>query len=67
MKKISSHGTVRPNHKGLAQDLHSMRLGLKIGDIAVRTRGDMTALVWKDKKCRLADRHAHSSGRRQFL
>jgi hypothetical protein len=34
---------------GLPQDLCNRRLGLKKGDIRVRVRGDMTALVWKDK------------------
>jgi hypothetical protein len=49
-KKISSCGTVRPNRKGLPEDLRSNRLGLKRGDIRVRVRGDMTASVWKDKR-----------------
>jgi hypothetical protein len=48
-KKISCCGTVRPNQKGLPQDLKNSRLGLKKGDIQVWVRDDLTAVVWKDK------------------
>ncbi|XP_023719041.1 piggyBac transposable element-derived protein 4-like [Cryptotermes secundus] len=59
-KKISCCGTLRPNRKGLPQDFRNRQLRLKKGDIRVRVRVDMTALVWKDK-------HALSSNRRQIL
>ncbi|PNF17185.1 hypothetical protein B7P43_G06584 [Cryptotermes secundus] len=49
-KKISCCGTVRPNRKGLPQDIRNRQLRLKKGDIRVRVRGDMTVLVWKDKR-----------------
>jgi hypothetical protein len=49
-KKISCCGTARSSPKGLPQDLRNRRLGLKKGDIRVRERGDMAALVWKDKR-----------------
>ncbi|XP_023722709.1 piggyBac transposable element-derived protein 4 [Cryptotermes secundus] len=49
-KKISCCGTFRPNQKGLPQDFRNRQLQLKKGDVQVRVRGDMTALVWKDKR-----------------
>jgi hypothetical protein len=49
-KKINCCGTVRPSRKGLPQELRNRKLGLKKGDIRVRVRGDMTMLVWKDKR-----------------
>lgn len=42
--------TVRPNRKGLACDLLSVRPGLKMGDIHVRVTGDITVLVQKGKR-----------------
>jgi hypothetical protein len=50
MKKTSSCRTVRPNHMGLPQGLHSIRLGLEWGDIWVSVQGDLAALVRKDKQ-----------------
>jgi hypothetical protein len=43
--KINCCGTVRPNRKGMPQDLADRRLKLKRGDIRARTRGDLTAVV----------------------
>ena len=47
--KINSCGTVRPNRRDMASDFGSKQLKLKRGDIRVRTRGGLTALVWKDR------------------
>jgi hypothetical protein len=49
-QKINCCGTVRPNRKGMPDDFRSKTLKLKRGDVRVRTSGDMTALVWKDKR-----------------
>ena len=50
-KKIFCCGTVRLHRKGMPKDLKPKALRLKRrGDIRViRTRGDLTAVVWKDK------------------
>jgi hypothetical protein len=48
-QKINCHGTERPNCKGRQDDFRSKKLKLKRGDVKVRTSGDMTAVVWKDK------------------
>jgi len=34
----------------MPKDLRPKTLRLKRGDIRVRTRGDLTAVVWKDKR-----------------
>jgi len=47
--KINSCGTVRPNRRDMPSDFGSKQLKLKRGDIRVRTRGGLTALVWKDR------------------
>ena len=54
-KKISCCGTMRLHGK----DLKPKTLRLKRGDIRVRTRGDLTAVVWKDKRdvCLLTNIH----------
>ena len=47
-KQIYCCGTVRPNRKGMPQDL-----GPKImtrDDLQVRTRGELTAILWRDKR-----------------
>jgi hypothetical protein len=49
-KKIFCCGTVRLHRKGMPKDLKPKTLRLKRGDIRVRTRGDLTAVVWKDKR-----------------
>jgi len=38
------------HRKGIPKDLITKTLRLKPGDIRVRTRGDLTAVVWKDKR-----------------
>ncbi|PNF43126.1 hypothetical protein B7P43_G18025 [Cryptotermes secundus] len=49
-KKITCCGTVRPNRKGLPDDFRRRQFRLRKGDIRVRVRQNMTALVWKDKR-----------------
>ena len=49
-KKINCCGTVQPNRRGMPRDLESMKTKLKPGDIKVRTRGDLTAILWRDRK-----------------
>jgi len=49
-KKILCCGTVRPHRKNMPKDLRPKTLRLKRGDIRVTTRGDLTAVVWKDKR-----------------
>ena len=49
-KKIYCCGTVRLNRRGMPKDLKHKTLILKRGDIRVRTRGDLTAVVWRDKR-----------------
>ena len=49
-KKIYCCGTVRLNRRGMPKDLKHKTLRLKWGDIRVRTRGDLTAVVWRDKR-----------------
>jgi len=48
--KINSCGTVRPNRKDTSRDFGPKQMKLKRGDIRVRTRGVLTALVWKDRR-----------------
>ena len=43
-------GTVRPHIKNMPKDLRPKTLGMKRGDIRVRTRGDLSVVVWKDKR-----------------
>jgi hypothetical protein len=40
----------KTNSKVPTQDLRNRRLGMKKGDVLFRVRGDMTILVWKDKR-----------------
>jgi hypothetical protein len=49
MTKIYCRGTVRPNRKGMPQDLGPRKMKLKRGDLHIRTRGDLTAILWRDK------------------
>ena len=48
--KINSCGTVRPNRRDMPSDFRPKQLKLKRGDVRVRTRGGLTALVWKDRR-----------------
>ena len=49
-RKILSCGTVRPNRKDMPSDFGPKKLKLTKGDIRVRTRGNLTALAWKDRR-----------------
>ena len=49
-KQIYCCGTVRPNRRGMPQDLRPKTTKLKRGDIRVRTRADLTAILWRDKR-----------------
>jgi len=48
--KINSCETVRPNRKDMPRDFGPEQLKLKRGDLRVKTRGGLTALVWKDRQ-----------------
>ena len=48
-QKIHSCGTVWPNRKDMPSDFRPKKLKLTKGDIRVRTRGNLTALAWKDR------------------
>jgi len=48
--KKNSRGTVRPNRKDIPCDFGPIKLKLKRGDVRAKTRGGLTALVWKDRR-----------------
>jgi len=48
--KINSRGTARTNRKDMPRDFGQKKLKLKRGDVRVKTRGGLTALVWKDRR-----------------
>jgi hypothetical protein len=48
--KINSCGTVWPDRKDMPPDFRPNKLKLEKGDTRVRTRGNLTALVWKDRR-----------------
>jgi len=58
-KNIFCCGTVRLHRKGMPKDLKPKTVRLKRGDIQVRTRGDLMAVAWKDKRdmCLLTNIH----------
>ena len=58
-KQIYCCGTVRSNRRGMPQDLVPKTTKLKKGDIRVRTRADLTAILWRDKRdiCMLTNIH----------
>jgi len=41
---------VRPHRKGMPKDLKTMIHRMKRCDIRVRTKGDLKAVVWRDKR-----------------
>jgi hypothetical protein len=49
-KQIYCCGTVRPNRRGMPQDLRPKTTKQKRGDIRIRTRADLTAILWLDKR-----------------
>jgi hypothetical protein len=58
-QKINCCGTVRHKRKGMPLDLLPPNKRLKRGDILSRTRDDLTAMVWRDKRdvCVLTNMH----------
>jgi len=64
-RKINSCGTVRPNRKDVPRDL-GPKLKMKRGDVTVRTREGLTALVWKDRRV-VYVLHGYTTSRRKFL
>jgi hypothetical protein len=58
-KQIYCCCTVKPNRKGMPQDLKPKTTTLKRGDIHVRTKADLTAILWRDKRdvCMLTNIH----------
>jgi len=49
-KQIYCCVTVQPNKKGMPQDLGPKRMTLKRGSLQVRTRGDLTTILCRDKR-----------------
>jgi hypothetical protein len=49
-QNINCCGTIRPNRKGLPQNLLPQNKRLKPGDIHSRTKDDMMAMVRRDKR-----------------
>jgi hypothetical protein len=49
-KQIYCCGTFRPNRRGIPQDLTMKPSKLKRGDVRVRTRADLIAILWWDKR-----------------
>jgi len=49
-RKLNSCGTVRPNRRDMPCGFGPKQLKLKRGNVRVRTRGGLTALVWKDRR-----------------
>jgi hypothetical protein len=49
-KQIYCCGTVRPNMKGMPLDIRPQKITLKRGDLQVRTRGNLTVILWRDKR-----------------
>jgi len=50
MKKIYCCGTVRPNRMGMPHDLGPKKMRLQQGDLQVQTRGNLTTILWRDKR-----------------
>jgi len=48
--KIHSCGTVWPNRKDMPSDFGPKKLKFTKGDVRVRTRDNLTALAWKDRR-----------------
>jgi len=58
-KQFYCCGTVRRNRGGMPQELAPKTSKLKRGDIRIRTRADLTAVLWRDKRdiCMLTNIH----------
>jgi len=50
IRKINSCGTVWPNRRDMPSEFGPKQLKLKRGLVRVRTRGRLTALVWKERR-----------------
>jgi hypothetical protein len=50
MKQTYCCSTVRPYRKGMPQGFGSKKMRLKGDHLQVRTRGDLTATLWRDKR-----------------
>jgi hypothetical protein len=48
-RKISTCSMVRPNWKDIHPDFGLKKLKLERGDVWVKTRGGLTALIWNDR------------------
>jgi len=48
-QEVSTVVGLRQNHKGMPKSLDKRTLKLKWGDICASVRGNLTAVVWKDK------------------
>jgi hypothetical protein len=49
-KGINCYGTVRQNHNRMLEGYDNKTLKLKQGDICATVRGNLTAMICKDKK-----------------
>ena len=48
-KAVNCYGTVRSNRRGMPKNFgHKMKL--KRGDLKTKVKGNLTAVVWKDKR-----------------
>jgi len=58
-KQIYCCGTVRPNRRGMPQNLRPKTATLIREDIHIRTRDDLTAILWQNKTdvCMLTNTH----------
>jgi len=50
-KQIYCCGTIRPNRRGMPQDLVPKKTKMKRGDIHLRTRADLMAILWETYSC----------------
>jgi len=66
-RKIHSCGTVWPNRKDMPSDFGPKKLKLIKGDIRLRTRVNLTALAWKDRRDVYMLTHEPTTRRRKFL
>jgi len=67
--KINSCRTVPPNRKDMPRDFVPKQLKLKRGDVRVKTRGGLTALVWMGRQevYMLINMDPPPTSRRKFL
>ena len=63
-KQIYICGSVRLNRRGMSQNLAPKTTKLKRGDIHVRTRTDLTAVLWQDERRLRVDEYSQFPSRR---